>query len=79
MTWCARGGRAHGVVARSPAARCYRQAPVCPRGGAGQGGGGRSAPERWVNGEVAHTASGGRAPVVVDECGEALQLEGDKG
>jgi hypothetical protein len=24
---------------------------VGPRGGAGQGGGGRSAPERWVDGE----------------------------
>jgi hypothetical protein len=41
---------------------------VGPRGGAGQGGEGRGAPERWVDGEVAQMVSGGGvAPVVVDE------------
>jgi hypothetical protein len=50
------------------------------RGGARQGGEGRGAPERCADGEAAQTASGGRvAPVVVDERGEVLQLEGDLG
>jgi hypothetical protein len=50
------------------------------RGGAGQGKGGRGAPERWVNGGATQTASGGGVtPVVVDEGGWVLQLEGDPG
>jgi hypothetical protein len=53
---------------------------VGPRGGAGQGGEGRGAPEWWVNGEAVQTESGGGvAPVVVDEGGWVLQLEGDPG
>jgi hypothetical protein len=30
-----------------------------PKGGAGQGGGGRGTPERWADGEAAQTVSGG--------------------
>jgi hypothetical protein len=53
---------------------------VGPRGSAGQGGEGRGAPEWWVNGEAVQTESGGGvAPVVVDEGGWVLQLEGDPG
>jgi hypothetical protein len=54
------------------------------QGGVGQGGGGRSTLERWIDSEAVQTASGGSvlgrwgAPVVIDECSKALQLEGDK-
>jgi hypothetical protein len=45
-------------------------------GGAGQGVGGRGAPERWADGEAAQMTSmfngDGVAPVVVDECGGVL-------
>jgi hypothetical protein len=76
----------NGVVARSSVARCYRQVPVGPGGGIGQGGGGRSTPERWVNGEAVQVAlvaafngSGGALMVGSDE-GVALQLrEGREG
>jgi hypothetical protein len=44
------------------------------------GGESRIAPERRADGEAAQMASGGGrvAPVVVDEHGEVLQLEGDQ-
>jgi hypothetical protein len=53
-------------------------------GGAGQGGGGRGAPERCADGEAVQTVSGGGVQLrrgssgVIDECGEVLQLEGDQ-
>jgi hypothetical protein len=43
----------------SMVARCCRRSQVGQREGAGQGGEGRGAPERWVDGEVVQMASGG--------------------
>jgi hypothetical protein len=68
-----------GAVARSPAASCCRRSRGGHRGGAGQGGEGRGAPEQWADGEAVVFNSGRVAPVVVDECGGVLQLEGDQG
>jgi hypothetical protein len=80
------------ALARSPAAQRWLAGDkVLPeisrghRGGAGQGGEGRDTPKRCADGEATQTASGSGvqrrrvAPVVVDECGEVLQLEGDPG
>jgi hypothetical protein len=56
-----------------------QQVLVGPRGGAGQGGG-KSAPERWVDGEVTQAAfnGGGGAPVPGGDEGVALQLGGGR-
>jgi hypothetical protein len=52
-----RARRRDGVLAGGSAvARCCRRAPVGSQGGAGQGGEGRGAPKRWVDGEAAQTA-----------------------
>jgi hypothetical protein len=59
-------------------ARCCQRSGGRHRGGAGQGGEGRGALERCADGEAAFNG-GGVAPVVVDERGEVLQLEGDPG
>jgi hypothetical protein len=55
-----------GMVVRSPAARrrlasgkVLSKISRGHRGGAGQGGGGRGALERWADGEAVQTASGG--------------------
>jgi hypothetical protein len=84
MAWSPRAVHAQGsTVARLPAARWGRQGVASEFTGTigrtqAQGGGGKGAPERWVDDEVTQVASGGEvAPVVVDECGEVLQLEGD--
>jgi hypothetical protein len=57
-------------------ARCCQRSGGRHRGGAEQGGEGRGALERCADGEEAFNG-GGVVPVVVDERGEVLQLEGD--
>jgi hypothetical protein len=81
-----RGHRARdGAVAHSPVARCHRQAPVGSRCGTGQGGGagahqkGGSTMRRCKRHQAAAFNGGGVAPVVIDKCGEVMQLEWDKG
>jgi hypothetical protein len=61
-------------------ARCCRRSRGGHRGGAKQGGESRGASERRADSEAVQTASsGGRvAPLVVNERGEVLQLEGDQ-
>jgi hypothetical protein len=80
-----------GTVARSPAAlqrladgKVYPRSTSGPCDGTGQGGGGGSAPERWVNGgggtRVGALAlvDDGRPAVGGDVRGEVLQFEGVK-
>jgi hypothetical protein len=69
----------------STVARCCQRSRGGHSEGAGQGGVGRGAPERWVDGEVAQIASGGGvqrrrvAPVVIDVRGGILQHRCGKG
>jgi hypothetical protein len=53
--WCAR----QRLDADSPTVRCCRRPRGGHRGGTGQGGGGRGAPERCADGEAARMVSGG--------------------
>jgi hypothetical protein len=69
----------------STAAMCCRRSRGGHREGARQGGDGRGAPERWVDGEAAQTASGGGvqqrgvAPVVIDVRVGVLQHQCGRG